>query len=67
VLSSSSVVVIGLFSNVFQAPDFLRKAFMVAINIQIYQFVFAEALLLVVLGYWIYFRDDEAIGSDVSA
>jgi len=40
---------------------------MVAVNIQVYQFVFAEALLLVVLGYWIYFKDSYAIDSTMSA
>lgn len=39
---------------------------MVAVNVQIYQFVFAEALLLAVLGYWIYFKDGYEIDSDMS-
>lgn len=57
---NSAIVLIGILSDILQAPPILRKLFVYAVNMHAYLFVFAVWELLLIIGYLILFRADYA-------
>jgi hypothetical protein len=57
---------LGIISDILQAPPILRKLFISAVNMHAYLFVFAVWELLLLLGYLILFRADYAPDSTMA-
>jgi hypothetical protein len=49
-LGHSSIVVVGLITDLAQAPHFLMRWFAIAVSLQIWLFLFGEWLILAIIG-----------------
>lgn len=56
---AGSVSVIGLTSDILQAPPSFRKWWAIAVNLNTYGFVFVTWLLLGFIGYWMLMKEDQ--------
>jgi len=64
---AGSVSIIGLISDVLQAPSSLRKWWAIAVNLNTYGFVFVTWVLILFIGYWMLFQENLTISSDITA
>lgn len=65
-VTNGFVATIGFFADVWQGPRWMRKWFMVMVNLNVYSFVFLNWLILAFVAYWMFLQEDTSLDTTLA-